>query len=162
MISENNKITVPYILSDAAQKAYIKIKEMILKIFSLLKHETVERDLKEQFREYYIDFAKRLDEDNRHEESNIYMSICEMYYHLIDRPKELVAHEDFFKDLFEAFDELLQYKLDNIGYDEKRNNFFEYYGHMRHYYYTNVALPSKYYDEDVLNQISDYLSRGGI
>lgn len=90
------------------------------------------------------------------------MSICEMYYHLIDRPNELVAHEEFFKDLFDAFDELLQNKLDNNGYDEKRNNFFAYYGQMRHYYYTKIARPSKYYDEDVLNQISDHLSSGGI
>lgn len=46
-MSENNKITVPYLLSDAAQKAYLKIKEMILMIFSLIKHEPVEKTLKD-------------------------------------------------------------------------------------------------------------------
>ncbi len=120
MINETERATVTNILSDTAQKAYEKIKALILKIFSLFKKNKEEQNLKEQFYDSYIDFARKLDYDGHKSESNIYMSICEMYYQLIDRPEDLIKHEKFFKDLFNAFDELLYTKIHNT----KRNDHF--------------------------------------
>lgn len=158
MLNETSKPTVTHILSDAAQKAYEKIKALILKIFSLFKHQEDEKNLKEQFYDSYIDFARKLDYDGHKDESNIYMSICEMYYQLIDRPDDLIRHESFFEDLFRAFDELLYVKIhSHDGFEEKNDEFFRYYGKMMQYFYTDVAIPSENYNADTLNEITGFL-----
>lgn len=113
-----------YILSDVAQKAYNKVKELIEKIFSLIKSNSQYNDFKEDFYNSYIDFARRLDKEGFGKESKLYMSICIMYYDLIDRPKVLIAHEGFFSDLFKSFDELLYVKLNRPEeYDKNSMNF---------------------------------------
>lgn len=85
MIYENKEIEIPYILSDAAREAYEKIKALILRIFSLIKKQEKEKDLKEQFYDSYIDFARKLDQEGHYEESYSYMAICAMYYRLMYR-----------------------------------------------------------------------------
>lgn len=158
MLNKINNQPITHELSDAAQKAYAKIKALILRIFAIIKSHKKEKNIKEEFYDSYLDFAKILDEERFYEESNIYMSICEMYYHLIDRPDELIAHEGFFNDLFEAFDQLLHDKVFNPeDYDGRLDEFFKYYGNMRHYYYTNVAIPSSHFDEESLNEITGHL-----
>ena len=89
------------------------------------------------------------------------MSICDMYYHLIDKPDELMAHESFFRDLFKSFDKLLCFKInDSEKYMVECGEFSSYLSEMQHYYYTNVAIPSDHYDEEVLNEITSHLSGG--
>ena len=92
MINEVDQMTIPIILSNASQKAYEKFKKLVLRIFSLLKKNQCKNNLKEEFYDSYIDFARKLDAEGYHEESNLYMSICEMYYRLIDRPDELIDY----------------------------------------------------------------------
>lgn len=86
MTYDHKKISILYILSEAAQEAYTKIKALIIRIFSLLKKQGKEQDLKEQFYDSYIDFARKLDEEGHYEESYSYMAICSMYYQLMDKP----------------------------------------------------------------------------
>ena len=94
------------------------------------------------------------------EECYLFMSICEMYYMLIDRTNELIAHEEFFTELFEAFDELLLMKInDSDKYNEKLIDFNMDFRKNRRYYYTEVAKPSKHYEESVLEEISSHLIR---
>lgn len=159
-----NEVTnqpIPYILSDVAQNAYEKIKALIRKIFSLLKCENKEENLKEKFYESYIDFARKLKVEGYDYECYSYMSICVMYYHLIDRPDVLISHESFFSDLFKAFDRLLYLKINNPDeYVIECKEFSSYLSEMQHYYYLNVAIPSEHYDEDVLNEIIGHLAGG--
>lgn len=159
MLYENKEINIPYILSEAAQEAYRKIKALILKIFSLLKKQEKEKDLKEQFYDSYIDFARKLDQEGYYEESYSYMAICSMYYRLMDRPEVLMAHEGFFMDLFKAFDDLLYTKMNNPdGYDEKYIEFEDYSMKMQEYYYGNLAVPSPHFNKETLNKITSNLS----
>lgn len=162
MINKSNIIvTVPYILSNSAQKAYEKIKALILKIFLLLKKEKKQESLKEEFYDSYIDFAKKLDKDGHHKESNNYIAICDMYYDLMDRPDALIAHENFFNDLFDAFDELLNIKInDDKRYDEEYEKFISYRGAMQEYYYTTLAIPSKNYNKKTCKEIIGHLAGG--
>ncbi len=159
MISEYKQQSIPLILSNAAQKAYDKIKALILKIFSIIKKENNNKNLKEEFYESYMSFARKLKEEGHDEECYNYMSICEMYYDLMDRPDELIAHERFFMDLFEAFDELLFVKINQSEtYGEKYNEFILYSTKMQQYYYTKVAIPSPHYNEKVCRDIIGHLS----
>lgn len=83
-----------------------------------------------------------------------------MYHDLIDRPEELIAHESFFTDLFNAFDELLYIRIhDPEEYSAKSEEFLMYSGKMQEYYYTEVAIPSPYYAEDVCKEIIGHLAR---
>ena len=159
MIYENKEIKIPYILSEAAQEAYRKIKALILKIFSLLKKQEKEKDLKEEFYDSYVDFARKLDEEGYYEESYSYMAICAMYYQLMDRPNLLITHESFFMDLFKAFDDLLYTKMNNPDvYDEKYIEFEDYSMKMQEYFYSNLAVPSPHFNKETLNKITSYLS----
>lgn len=161
MISKNMNSTVPSILSNASQKAYEKIKSLILKIFALFKKEKDEKNLKEEFYNSYIDFARKLDNEGYSEESNHYMNICAMYYDLMDRPKDLIAHEDFFIDLFNSFDEILLLKINQSDdFEDKYNKFIIYNGKMQQYYYTHLAIPSEYYDEHTCKEIIGKISGG--
>ena len=82
------------------------------------------------------------------------MSICEMYYRLIDKPDELIDYESFFTDLFDAFDDLLHVKIHEPShYDEKFEEFIRYSGEMQDFYYLHLAQPSNQYDEDTLSKI---------
>ena len=163
MINEVIQPDMPYILSKTAQTAYTKIKTLIKKIYSLFKNNKKEDNIKDEFYNSYIDFARKLDVDGFKEESYDYMDICAMYYDLMDRPKELINHENFFNELFMAFDNLLLAKIDNPSqYETKYNEFLIYSGKMQQYYYTNVAVPSEHYDEKVLTEISNHLLGGSI
>lgn len=154
MINEVDQMTIPIILSNASQKAYEKFKKLVLRIFSLLKKNQCNNNIKEEFYNSYIDFARKLDAEGYHEESNLYMSICEMYYRLIDRPDELIDYESFFTDLFDAFDDLLYVKIhEPSDYDEKFEEFIRYSGEMQDFYYLHLAQPSNQYDEDTLYKI---------
>lgn len=161
MISEVNRQPMPYILSDVVQNAYEKIKALILRIFSLIKSKDEEENLEEKFYDSYMDFARKLKAEGYDYECYSYMSICSMYYNLIDRPDELIAHEGFFRDLFTAFDRLLFLKInDPDQYEIDCKEFSSYLSEMQHYYYINVAIPSEHYDEDVLNEITGHLVGG--
>lgn len=145
MINEVNQVTVPMALSKAAQNAYEKFKRMVLRIFALLKRDDFEENLKEEFYDSYINFARKLDDDGHFKESNLYMSICRMYFCLIDKPKELIEYECFFTDLFNAFEDLLFVKInDNSKYDEKLEEFIQYSGEMQEFFYAHLAKPSVY------------------
>lgn len=151
--------TISNMLSNAAQKAYDKIKKLILKIFSLFKKNSIQKNLKEDFYDSYIDFARKLDREGYCMESNSYMAICEMYYQLMDRPKELISHEGFFMDLFNAFDNLLFARVnESEKYLEKYREFLIYRGKMQDYFYSELAIPSPYYDNDVCRQIIGHLA----
>ena len=159
MITEVKNETVPYILSDAARNAYEKIKALILRIFTMLKRHKKDEDLKKEFYDTYIDFARKLDENGCHKLSTSYMAICEMYYSLIDRDDDLVAHESFFIDLFNAFDNILQIKIDQAeNYDEEYNQFLVYRRKMQEYFYRNLATPSPHFNRDALDEITSNLS----
>lgn len=159
MINEEKQITVPMILSDVAQKAYEEFKSLVLKIFSLLKNDVHEKDLKEKFYDSYIDFSRKLDNEGHLNESNLYMSICEMYYRLINQPDELIEFESFFTDLFNEFDCLLQAKINGMSdYPVKYDEFLIYFGEKQDYYFSHVGMPSENYNEDALNEIIGHLS----
>lgn len=150
--------TVTCSLSVSCQNAYEKIKALIVKIFSLFKSDNSGKDLKEEFYESYIDFARKLDKEGHRRESNSYMMICRMYLDLMDRPKEFIEHESFFIDLFKAFDELLSAKINRPDeYDEEYERYLLYKGKMEEYYYSNLAVPSPYFDEDGLNRLTGCL-----
>lgn len=55
--------TIPYDLSESCRGAYEKIKALILTIFSIFKARNSEKNLKEEFRDSYVDFARKLDEE---------------------------------------------------------------------------------------------------
>ena len=154
MMYEINQQQIPYCLSNTVQKAYEKIKNLINKIFSVIKKHSEEKNLKEEFYDSYIDFARKLDNEGFINESNSYMAICDMYYNLIGRPDVLISHENFFKDLFEEFDKLLYARINNpLDYENIYNEFLIYSGEMQEYYYTKVALPSHYYDDKTTKEI---------
>ena len=160
MITEINQQQLQYILSNATQKAYEKVKSLILKIFSLIKESIKQINLKEEFYDSYIDFARKLDDEGFYDESYAYMDICAMYYNLMDRPKEFIAHESFFRDLFNAFDELLYARINNSEeYGAKSEEFLMYSGIMQEYYYTEVAIPSPHYNEETCKEIIGNLAR---
>ena len=159
MTYDHKKISILYILSEAAQEAYTKIKALIIRIFSLLKKQGKEQDLKEQFYDSYIDFARKLDEEGHYEESYSYMAICSMYYQLMDKPNLLITHESFFMDLFRAFDDLLYTKMNDPDvYNKKYLEFEGYSLKMQEYFYSNLAVPSPYFNEKTLNKITSNLS----
>ena len=149
MIHEINHQQIPYCLSNALQEAYLKIKALINRIFSALKKHTEEKNLKEEFYHSFVEFARKLDDEGFYYESNSYMDICAMYYDLMDRPEVLIEHKSFFMDLFNAFDKLLYAKINNPDdYERISHEFLMYSGEMQGYYYTEVAIPSPYYDEE--------------
>lgn len=157
--NEYKQTAISLILSNTIQTAYEKIKELILKIFSLIKKENNNKNLKEEFYESYMAFARKLKEEGHDNECYNYMSICEMYYDLMDRPDELIAHESFFMDLFEAFDELLLIKINQQEiYGQKYEEFILYNSKMQQYYYTKVAVASPHYNEKVSRDIISHLS----
>lgn len=159
MTYDHKKISILYILSEAAQEAYTKIKALIIRIFSLLKKQGKEQDLKEQFYDSYIDFARKLDEEGHYEESYSYMAICSMYYQLMDKPNLLITHESFFMDLFRAFDDLLYTKMNNPDvYNKKYLEFEGYSLKMQEYFYSNLAVPNPHFNEKTLNKITSNLS----
>ena len=81
-----------------------------------------------------------------------------MYYRLIDRPNELIAHEEFFTNLFEEFDALLYIKINKAEeFDEMYNEYSANFRKARRYYYTKVAVPSPQYDKDALKKIANNL-----
>ena len=161
MISQEKNETVSNILSDAAQKSYEKIKALILRIFTLLKRQKNQKNLKEEFYDSYIDFARKLDSEGHHEESYSYMIIYGMYYRIMDCSNSLIEHESFFLDLFNAFDDLLNVKLnDPERYEEKYLEFEYYRAKMQEYYYRNLAVPSPYFNKETLNEITAHLSGG--
>ena len=158
MISEVNQSNISYILSNAAQKAYDKIRALILKIFSIIKTQKSEKNLKEEFYNSYIDFARKLDEEGYRQESTSYMAICAMYEDLMDRPDELMAHECFFMDLFKAFDEVLFIRINKPeDYNEKYEEFIGYWIAMQQYYYTEVAITSQDYNKETCKRIMSEL-----
>ena len=161
MIQEINQQPIPYCLSNTIQKAYLKIKALINKIYSLIKKHGEEKNLKKEFYESYIDFARKLDDEGFYYESNSYMDICTMYYGLIDRPEVLIEHENFFKDLFKEFDKLLCARINNPDdYERISHEFLMYSGYMQEYFYTEVAIPSPYYDEETCKEIIGKLAGG--
>lgn len=82
-----------------------------------------------------------------------------MYYQLMDRPKELISHEGFFMDFFNAFDNLLFARVnESEKYLEKYREFLIYRGKMQDYFYSELAIPSPYYDNDVCRQIIGHLA----
>ena len=83
------------------------------------------------------------------------MAICSMYFNVMDNPEVLMAHESFFIDLFNAFDELIHFSGEK--YNEKFQEFLRYKRKMQEYFYTEVAEHSKYYDKDVCNEIINCL-----
>ena len=91
----------------------------------------------------------------------MYMTICRLYKHLIDRPDELIAYGDFFKDFYGAFDELLFTKFNNPGeYDSKLDEFYGYWAAMVCYCGNNFLTPSDCYDEDTLAELINHWHRG--
>lgn len=161
MINSIVESNIPYVLSETTREAYSKLKALIMKIFSLLKmRKKTEQDLKHKFDESYIDFAKKLKEEG-HEEYHEYMTICAMYSQLIERPKLLISHEDFFKELFDSFDELLNMKISNCSnYEDKYNEYIIFLGKKQEYFYRNLAIPSDKYNKNTINQIIHNLSGG--
>ena len=154
MMYEANQQPTPYCLSNTVQKAYEKIKALISKIFSVIKKHTEGKNLKEEFYDSYIDFAKKLDKEGFNNESNSYMDICDMYYNLMDRPDVLIYHESFFNDFFNEFDKVLYARINNPeDYERIYNEFLMYSGEMQEYYYTEVAIPSPFYDEKTTKEI---------
>ena len=157
----NNKVIsddMSQIVSFKAQKNYKKLKDLILKIFSLIKEQKDTGEIKEEFYHAYITFARRLKEEGYEKECYAYMSLCEMYYRLIDRPNELIAHEEFFTNLFEEFDALLYIKINKAEeFDEMYNEYSANFRKARRYYYTKVAVPSPQYDKDALKKIANNL-----
>lgn len=148
------------LLGKTVSEAYEKLKALIKRIISVIKgHE--ELNIEKEFEKSYTKFTKMLIEKNHHDEANFFMAICVMYQHLFDRPEELINHEDFFNDLFIAFDELLFTKLNKPDdYKAKYREFISYWGAMIAYFGANVAIPSEYYDEETLAQIVTCLHRG--
>lgn len=70
-----------------------------------------------------------------------------------------MSHESFFMDLFKAFDELLYTKMNDPDvYTEKYIEFEDYSMKMQEYYYSNLEIPSPYYNEQTLNKITSNLS----
>ena len=159
MINEIINSNIPTVLSETAQKAYAKIKALILKIFSMLKSQKNEKfNLKKEFDESYLNFAKKLKEEG-HEEYHEYMTICEMYSQLINNPKKLISNEEYFKELFTAFDELLCSKInESEEYEKKYEYFLKFLDEKQKYFYNHLAKPSQYYNETVLNEIIHNLS----
>ena len=158
MINNVTAPNMPQILSIKAQEAYKKLKALIMKIFSLIKNQKNNAEIKEEFYHAYINFARRLKDEGYEKECYAYMSICEMYYRLIDRPNELIAHEEFFTNLFEDFDALLYIKINKPEeFEEKYNEYIANFRKARRYYYTKVAVPSPQYNEDALHEIANNL-----
>lgn len=138
---------------------FIKYPGGKMDIFSLVKEHQNPKRLKEEFFNSYIDFARKLDEEGYRKESNCYMSICDMCYDLMDRPEDLIEHESFFADLFNAFDRLLHIRINRPwDYEREFEKFLIYKVKMQEYYYGELAVPSAKYDEEVSKQIISHLA----
>ncbi len=84
-----------------------------------------------------------------------------MYADLMDRPDEIIAHESFFMDFFNAFEDLLFAKLvKSDEYEIKSKQFLIYWGNMHDYYYGQVTIPSEFYDKEVIKEITSKLAGG--
>ena len=56
--------------------------------------------------------------------------------------------------MFNAFDGLLSSTISkSVDYDEKYDEFLLYTTKMQEYYYKNLAVPSRSYDEECCNKI---------
>lgn len=63
MIHEVHQQQIPSILSNATQIAYEKVKSLILKIFSLIKEHVKQKNIKEEFYQSYMGFARKLKDE---------------------------------------------------------------------------------------------------
>ena len=153
MINKENTPNIPQILSEKARELYRKFKAFVMKIYSIIKFRNNE-ELKQEFSQSYLNFASRLKQEGLDKECNDYMNICVMYEHLMDRPDELIAHKDFFNNLYGSFENLLTTRINNPDeYEKKYEEFKISFGESRSYFYTQVARPSPHYDEEVLGKI---------
>ena len=140
-------------LSIKAQKLYKQVKAFVIETYSLIKKDGIE-EIKNNFHMSYIRFARQLKIEGYDDQCYQYMAICEMYYFLIDRPDELIAHKDFFTKLFNDFDELFYTRINcPQDYEEKLAEYKINFRKVRRYYYTKVYIPSPHYDEEVLGKI---------
>ena len=140
-------------LTDKARKLYEQVKALVMRIYSLIKKEDIE-DIKNNFCISYLDFARQLKREGYDDQCYQYMAICEMYFGLMDRPDELIAHKDFFTKLFNAFDELFYIRVNcPQEYEEKLAEYEDNFMEVHKYYYTEVYIPSHHYDEEVLGKI---------
>lgn len=161
MIPESNNHPLVSCLSNEVLKAYIDNKELINKISKVIKEHTEEKNLHGVFYHSYVCFAIKLEEEGLYYESNAYMDICAMYYDLMDRPDVLIKHESFFRDPFNAFDELLYARINNLeDYERISHEFLMYSSYMQEYYYTEVAIPSPDYDEEFCKEMIGKLAGG--
>ena len=134
------------LLTDKLNRAYENVKVFIKNIDG----GTINKD----FRNEYLNFTRLLDGEGHRDEANFFISICLMHKHLLDRPEVLKENEDFFNDLYIAFDELLFTKFNNPNdYEVKYEDFLIYWVNMFSYFGVNLAIPSKYYDEEILTKI---------
>ena len=146
-------------LTDKARKLYEQVKALVMRIYSLIKKEDIE-EIKNNFSISYLDFARQLKREGYDDQCYQYMEICRMYYCLMDRPDELIAHKDFFTKLFNDFDELL-YTRGNCPqeYEDKLAEYQNNFRKVRRYYYTEVYIPSLHYNEEVLGKIMNGILR---
>ena len=143
------------------KEAYLEMKALTDKTFSAFKRHAEDENLKEEFYHSYVGFAIKLEEEGLYHESNMYMDICTMFHGLMDRPEVLIEHESFFRDLFKAFEKFLHAVIINRkDYERIFHEFLMYSGEMEEYYYTEVAIPSPYYDEETCKKIIGLLAGG--
>ena len=158
MINNVNAPKIPQILSDKAHELYRKFKTFLMKVYSMIKYRNDVGDLKEEFWQSYTGFARKLKEVGYENECYAYMDICVMYYHLMDCPDELLAHKEFFADLYESFEDLLYTRINNPqDYEKKYDEYCISFRKPRNYFYTEVAILSHHYDGDVLYKIESNL-----
>ena len=124
----------------------------------MIKSKNDIKNLKEEFWHSYVRFARKLKEEGFENECHVYMAICRMYHHLMDRPKELIAHREFFSQLYDSFDDILYIRINNPeAYDEKYDEYMGEFIKHHNYFYSKVAKPSHHYDEKVLHEIESNL-----
>ena len=145
----------PIILNENIQESYRKFKAFMMEIYFQVKCRGINNEMKRDFYNSYLDFACQLDSEGFKDESYDFMAVCAMYYDLMDRSEDLINHESFFKDLFKAFGNLLTAKTDpHTDYESQYDEFIMYSSKIQQYYYTQVAIPSEYYDKDTLKEIT--------
>ena len=158
MINNVNTPNIPQIFSDKVQELYRKFKAFVMKVYSLIKNRNNIDELKKKFWQSYIGFARKLKDEGYENECYAYMDICVMYYHLMDRPDELIAHREFFTKLYDTFEELLYTRINNPDEYEKKYEEYEInFRKPRNYFYAEVAKPSPHYNKEVLHKIESNL-----
>lgn len=149
----SNKANTHQILSDDIWQMYGKFNDFVDKIYLEIDYTNIE-ELRDDFSQFYIDFARRLKHEGLDKEYNDYMNICVMYEHLMARPDELIAHKDFFNNLYVSFEDLINTRINTFEeYEKKYREFKNSLSKSSFYFYTKVAIPSPYYDEEVLGKI---------